>query len=153
MIKKELLEILCCPKCNGDLEYVCSGINHMTWYVDLKFKGKKVEKDQLIHAIKKHPVYSKQEKVRIDILERLFIKIIENTTNNKTKLNSDMINLIGCSNENFLKLLTRMNYKYEKKENTVYFKYISNKSKKIFKKFKTKNINNPFEILSEVNFK
>ena len=54
----------------NDLEYVCSGINHMTWYVNLKFKGKKVEKDQLIHAIKKHPVYSKQEKVRIDILER-----------------------------------------------------------------------------------
>ena len=91
--------------------------------------------------------------VRIDILERLFIKIIENTINNKTKLNSDMINLLGCNNENFLKLLTRMNYKYEKKENTVYFKYISNKSKKIFKKFKTKNIDNPFEILSEVNFK
>ena len=64
-----------------------------------------------------------------------------------------MINLLGCNNENFLKLLTKMNYKYEKKENTVYFKYISNKSKKIFKKFKTKNIDNPFEILSEVNFK
>ena len=61
----------------NDLEYVCSGINHMTWYVDLKFKGKKVEKDQLIHAIKKHPVYSKQEKVRIDILERLFIIIFK----------------------------------------------------------------------------
>ena len=91
--------------------------------------------------------------VRIDILERLFIKIIENTINNKTKLNSDMINLLGCNNENFLKLLTKMNYKYEKKENTVYFKYISNKNKKIFKKFKTKNIDNPFEILSEVNFK
>ena len=64
--------------------------------------------------------------VRIDILERLFIKIIENTINNKTKLNSDMINLLGCNNEYFLKLLTKMNYKYEKKENTVYFKYISN---------------------------
>ena len=64
-----------------------------------------------------------------------------------------MVNLIGCSNENFLKLLTRMKYKYEKKENTIYFKYISNKSKKIFKKFKTKNTDNPFKILSEVNFK
>ena len=91
--------------------------------------------------------------IRIDILERLFIKIIENTINNQTKLNSDMVNLIGCSNENFLKLLTRMKYKYEKKENTIYFKYISNKSRKIFKKFKTKNTDNPFKILSEVNFK
>ena len=64
-----------------------------------------------------------------------------------------MVNLIGCSNENFLKLLTSMNYKYEKKENIIYFKYIPKKSKKIFKKFKTKNTDNPFKILSEVNFK
>ena len=104
---------------------------------------------------KKYFTYKKSG-VSISNAEK-FVKYIsvvsKKTINNKTKLNSDMINLLGCNNENFLKLLTRMNYKYEKKENTVYFKYISNKSKKIFKKFKTKNIDNPFEILSEVNFK
>tara|TARA_A100001011_G_C14304291_1_gene842328 strand:- start:1640 stop:3124 length:1485 start_codon:yes stop_codon:yes gene_type:complete len=53
-----------------DLEYMCSGINHMTWYIDLKFKGKKVSKEELIDALERHPEISKQEKVRIDILKR-----------------------------------------------------------------------------------
>ena len=49
---------------------MCSGINHMTWYIDLKFKGKKVSKEELIDALERHPEISKQEKVRIDILKR-----------------------------------------------------------------------------------
>jgi len=53
-----------------DLEYVCSGINHMTWYIDLKLKGRKISKEELVDALKNHPIYSRQEKVRIDILER-----------------------------------------------------------------------------------
>ena len=48
--------------------------------------------------------------IRIDILERLFIKIIENTKNGVFKVNSNMINLIGCNNENFSRLLKLMNY-------------------------------------------
>jgi len=43
--------------------------------------------------------------VRIDILERLFIKIIENTKDKEVKLQSEMINLLGCTKENFLKIL------------------------------------------------
>ena len=36
--------------------------------------------------------------VRIDILERLFIKIIEkNNKHSKIKLESDMVNLLGCT--------------------------------------------------------
>jgi len=54
----------------GDLEFICSGINHQTWYVDIRFRGRKVEKDELIAAFERHPVYSKQEKVRIDVLKR-----------------------------------------------------------------------------------
>ena len=38
--------------------------------------------------------------VRVDILERFFLKIIENTKDKSFKINSDMINLIGCSKEN-----------------------------------------------------
>ena len=48
--------------------------------------------------------------VRVDILERLFLKIIENTKNGMFKIDSDMINLIGCNKENFLKLLELMEY-------------------------------------------
>ena len=62
--------------------------------------------------------------VRIDILERLFIHIIKNNTNNKNdiKLSSDMLNLLGCNKDNFLKLIELMNYKhFENKE--IFFKY------------------------------
>ena len=64
--------------------------------------------------------------VRIDILERLFIKIIENNKENRIKLNSDMINLLGCNKDNFIKLLELMNYKTEKgeKENEIHFRYM-----------------------------
>ena len=67
-----------------------------------------------------------------------------------------MINLIGCSKENFYKLLELMNYKLVKKDanKEVFFKYqpknIKNKKNKFAKKI-TKN--NPFEKLSELRFR
>ena len=44
--------------------------------------------------------------VRIDILEKLFLKIIDNTKDKKFKINAEMMNLLGCSKENFYKLMT-----------------------------------------------
>ena len=41
--------------------------------------------------------------VRIDILEKLFIKIIEKTKDKKFNINAEMMNLLGCSKENFYK--------------------------------------------------
>ncbi len=55
---------------DAELDYVCSGINHQTWYIELKVNGRPVGKDELIAAFERHPVYSKQEKVRIDVLKR-----------------------------------------------------------------------------------
>ena len=79
--------------------------------------------------------------VRVDILERLFLKIIENTRDNEFKINSDMINLIGCNKENFFKLLELMHYKSKKGEdknkNEIFIykpKFIKNKFKKNDKK-------------------
>jgi len=54
----------------GELEYVCSGINHQTWYIDVRVRGRKVGKDELVAAFERHPVHSRQEKVRIDVLKR-----------------------------------------------------------------------------------
>ncbi len=93
--------------------------------------------------------------VRIDILERLFIKIIENKKENRTKLNSDMINLLGCNKDNFIKLLELMNYKVEKRKNEdeVYFRYIrknTNNKKKPLNK--NKKNDNPFNILTNINY-
>ena len=39
--------------------------------------------------------------VRVDILEKLFLKIIENTKDGKFEITSDMMNLLGSSKENF----------------------------------------------------
>ncbi len=91
--------------------------------------------------------------VRIDILERLFLKIIENTKNGQFKIDSNMINLIGCSKENFFKLLELMEYKSKKsKELEEFFVY---KPKFTKNKIKTKKSskNNPFEKLSELRFR
>ena len=79
--------------------------------------------------------------VRIDILERLFVKIINSNPNknSKLKLVPEMLNLLGCSKENFLKLIKKMNYKtLEIKDNEFYFKYTQNKpkAKNLFQKVK-----------------
>jgi len=53
-----------------EVEYVCSGINHQTWYVDLRWKGRPVGRDELLAAFERHPQISQEEKVRIDVLRR-----------------------------------------------------------------------------------
>jgi ATP-dependent RNA helicase SUPV3L1/SUV3 len=94
--------------------------------------------------------------VRVDILERLFLKIIENTKGNTFKIDSDMINLIGCSKENFFKLLELMDYKSKKKkENSDEFftykpKFIKNKRLENKEKNST---DSPFKKLSELRFR
>ena len=94
--------------------------------------------------------------VRVDILERFFLKIIENTKDGMFKIDSDMINLIGCNKEDFFKLLELMQYKRKKIEGSkeeffIYQpKYIKNKQRKIVKK---SNKNSPFGKLSELRFR
>ncbi len=92
--------------------------------------------------------------VRIDILERLFIQIINSTSkkNNEIKMIPEMLNLLGCSKENFKKLLKKMGYKTFEKEKEVYFKY--NPVKKL-KKVQTKKISseNPFKVLKNLNLR
>ena len=61
--------------------------------------------------------------VRIDILERLFVLIINSSSkeNSEIKLVPEMLNLLGCSKDNFKKLLQKMNYKIFEKENETFF--------------------------------
>jgi ATP-dependent RNA helicase SUPV3L1/SUV3 len=68
------------------------------------------------------------------------------------KLTPEMLNLLGCSKENFLKLIKEMNYKTYKKDDTFFFKYTPLKKGSSISK---KNIvnDNPFEKLKEINFK
>ena len=94
--------------------------------------------------------------VRIDMLERLFILIFNSNKeikNNEIKLTPEMLNLLGCSKENFIKLIKNMNYKTYEKEKNIYFKYIGVR-KNLKKKYSKIDLaNNPFGILSQLNIK
>tara|TARA_B100000767_G_scaffold156667_1_gene147338 strand:+ start:241 stop:2706 length:2466 start_codon:yes stop_codon:yes gene_type:complete len=88
--------------------------------------------------------------IRIDILEKLFIKIIDNTKDKKFKINADMMNLLGCSKENFYKLMTYMNYKKDKTIDTYVFKGEKKKRERVIKFDKKEN---PFKKLLSLNIK
>ena len=60
-----------------------------------------------------------------------------------------MLNLLGCSKDNFKKLLQKMGYKIFDKENETFFKYSPIKNlKKFYKKISSEN---PFKILKNLN--
>ena len=88
--------------------------------------------------------------VRIDILEKLFLKIIDNTKDKKFKINAEMMNLLGCTKENFYKLMTYMGYKKDKAEDTYIFKGEKKKKEKLFR---FDNKENPFNKLRALNIK
>ena len=88
--------------------------------------------------------------IRVDILEKLFIDIIEKTIDKKFKITSEMMNLLGCTKENFYKLMELMNYKKAKEEDTYFF---VGDLKKTSKLIKNKKINSPFEKLLSLNIK
>lgn len=52
-----------------EVDIVCAGINHQTWYIQVKRDGTDLTGDML-EAFEQHPVYAKTEKVRIDMLKR-----------------------------------------------------------------------------------
>jgi len=88
--------------------------------------------------------------VRIDILEKLFLKIIENTKDRRFKINAEMMNLLGCSKENFYKLMDYMNYKKDKTVDTYIFLGEKKKKRKIIQFDKKEN---PFKKLLSLNLK
>ena len=90
--------------------------------------------------------------VRIDILERLFVQIINSISeeDKKIKIVPEMLNLLGCSKDNFTKLLINMNYKIFKKNDEIFFKYAP-QIKKV-RKFDKKQIKeSPFGVLKNLN--
>ena len=89
--------------------------------------------------------------VRIDMLEKLFINIIDKTVDRKFKISPEMMNLLGCTKENFYKLIDLMSYKKSKDSDTYYFS--GNKKKNKEKVIINKNKNNPFSKLLTLNIK
>ena len=73
--------------------------------------------------------------------------------NKEIKLIPEMLNLLGCNKENFIKVINKMNYKTFEKNGDIYFKYFP---KRIFKKntsLKKESKSNPFSVLKQINFK
>ena len=91
--------------------------------------------------------------VRIDILERLFMLIINSGSeeNKEIKLVPEMLNLLGCSKDNFKKLIIKMNYKVTEKNDEIFFRYFPKKKFKKPNEQKTKK-ENPFDVLKNLNF-
>jgi alpha-galactosidase len=52
-----------------EVDIICAGINHQTWYISVKHEGENLT-GKLLETLEKHPVYRETEKVRIDMLRR-----------------------------------------------------------------------------------
>ena len=57
------------PVTKRDVDIICAGINHQTWYIRARYKGEDWT-DRLLEGFERHPEYSRTEKVRIDMLRR-----------------------------------------------------------------------------------
>ena len=54
----------------GDFDYTCVGINHQTWYVEVRRRGKIVPQQEIYEAMCADPELQKTEKVRLDMFKR-----------------------------------------------------------------------------------
>ncbi|MGQ9628707.1 MAG: alpha-glucosidase/alpha-galactosidase [bacterium] len=52
-----------------EIDYTAAGINHQTWFIKVSHKGVDMT-GKLLEAFERHPLLSKREPVRIDILRR-----------------------------------------------------------------------------------
>ena len=63
----QIAEVLGVPR--EELDVICAGINHQTWYISIKHKGEDML-PKLLPGFEAHEQYKETEKVRIDILKR-----------------------------------------------------------------------------------
>lgn len=52
-----------------DVDIICAGINHQTWYIKVQWRGMDMV-PRLLELFEMHPKYRETEKVRIDMLRR-----------------------------------------------------------------------------------
>jgi alpha-galactosidase len=63
----QIAEVLGLPQ--QEVDVICAGINHQTWFVQVLHKGEDMT-GKLLEGFEKHPDFSRTEKVRIDMLRR-----------------------------------------------------------------------------------
>src|SRR6056300_2435 len=81
--------------------------------------------------------------IRVDILERLFIEIINRSKDYKFKLDSKIMNLLGCTKDDFINFIKLIGYKVINEGNEPEFKYLPKK----IRKNKEKKATNAFSVL------
>ena len=54
----------------NELDFICAGINHQTWYIQIKHHGRIIDSDELLAAYLQDEWLCEKEKVRIDMLKR-----------------------------------------------------------------------------------
>ncbi|SHM51070.1 alpha-galactosidase [Gracilibacillus kekensis] len=64
---KQIAEVL--QKTKEEVDIICAGINHQTWYIQVKTDGED-RTNELLEAFEAHPEFKDTEKVRIDMLRR-----------------------------------------------------------------------------------
>lgn len=52
-----------------DVDVICAGINHQTWFTRIQWRGQDMV-PKMLELFEAHPEYSRTEKVRIDVLRR-----------------------------------------------------------------------------------
>jgi alpha-galactosidase len=52
-----------------DVDIICAGINHQTWYVKIQWRGMDMV-PKMLELFEAHPRFREEEKVRIDVLRR-----------------------------------------------------------------------------------
>ena len=57
------------PVATADVDIICAGINHQTWYIQVVYQGEDWAQ-RLLEGFERHPQYSQTEKVRIDMIRR-----------------------------------------------------------------------------------
>jgi len=63
----QIAEVLGAEK--KDVDIIAAGINHQTWFVQVRYRGEDVT-GKLLELFEKHPKFSQTEKIRIDVLRR-----------------------------------------------------------------------------------
>ena len=53
----------------SDVDIICAGINHQTWYIQVQWRGMDMA-PRLLELFEAHPAFREEEKVRIDVLRR-----------------------------------------------------------------------------------
>ena len=46
----------------NEVDFICTGINHQTWYIDIRFRGRRIGRDELVAAFERHPSFRSRRK-------------------------------------------------------------------------------------------